>query len=185
MDEIIIDSWGEQVLMGTILGGSSLIKPSKGKNYFLSMRSTNHLWISWKASQLFPIFNNKFIFKDKNTYRIASKCCPFLTNVYQNFYQNNKRYLSIKVLDSLRDIGVAVWFLEDGGRIGRNKKNAYLNCKKYGIQAKDIETYFNQMNIKCKLSSNRIIFSVQGTQKLFKIIAHRFPDFMHYHLENL
>lgn len=180
-----MDNWGYQILIGTIMGGSSLIKPAKGNNYFLSMRSTNELWLKWKILQLESFFIKKNVFKDKNTYRVTSNCSSFLTEIRTEFYSNNRRIVSSSILDNLQDIGLAVWFLEDGGRIGRNKKNAYLNCKKYGKLAKLIENYFNSMSICCKLSSNRIVFSVKGTQKLFKIIAHRFPDFMHYKLESL
>ena len=36
------------VLIGTILGGSSLAKPPRGKNYYLSMRSQNKQWLQYK-----------------------------------------------------------------------------------------------------------------------------------------
>jgi len=44
--------WQEQIIIGTVLGGSSLTKPPKGKNYYLSMRSKEELWLRFKMGHL-------------------------------------------------------------------------------------------------------------------------------------
>lgn len=88
------------------------------------------------------------------------------------------------VLDGLRDIAIAIWFLDGGSKTGRNRKNAYINTTKFGENGTNIILeYFNSMDIFCNINKDgkrfKILFTVEGTVKLFKIIAHQFPVFMH------
>ena len=63
----------KQVLYGTILGGSSLIKPEKGKNCYLAMRDNDRLWLSYKIESLQEFFkiDQNTIKRDKNG---SNKC---------------------------------------------------------------------------------------------------------------
>lgn len=66
---------------------------------------------------------------------------------------------------------------------GRNKKNAYLNSTKFGIEgSKIIENYFNSLDIGCNINQSneriKVLFTVEGTEKFLKIIAPAFPPFM-------
>ena len=50
----------KQTLYGTILGGSSIIKPDRGKNCYLAMRDNNKLWLDYKIevlSERIPVVN--------------------------------------------------------------------------------------------------------------------------------
>jgi hypothetical protein len=90
----------------------------------------------------------------------------------------------MELLDSLMDTAIAIWYLDSGGKTGRNKKNAYINTTKFGEKStKIVLQYFNELGMKCNVNRDgtriKILFSVDGTTELLKTIAHRFPVFMH------
>jgi hypothetical protein len=172
-----------QVIIGTVLGGSSLIKPPKGTNYYLSMRSSNQTWLKYKAEELDDCFKSTNLVSNGNTYRINSICHKAFTELHDLLYRDGKRVITEELLDSLRDVSLAIWFLDGGSMIGRNRKNAYINTTKFGEEGTLIvEKYFNLIDMTCKKNKNgtrrKVVFSVQGTERLFRIIAPLFPDFM-------
>ena len=90
----------------------------------------------------------------------------------------------MNVLDSLMDIALAIWFLDGGSKTGRNRKNAYINTTKFGEEGtKVIHRYFNELDMACNVNTDgkrkKVVFTVDGTEKFFKVIAHRFPAFMY------
>jgi len=173
-----------QVLVGTILGGSSLVKPPKGKNYYLSMRSKNELWLKYKMAEMPNFFKNPKIHQYGSTNRCNSSCCGTLTEIHDILYQGSKRHVSMEILDSLQDIALAVWFLDGGSKTGRDRKNAYINTTKFGeAGTKIVLRYFNEIGMPCNLNRDgsrlKVLFTVEGTLEFFKVTAHRFPTFMY------
>lgn len=173
-----------QVLVGTILGGSSLVKPPKGKNYYLSMRSKNDMWLKYKMAQMPSFFKKPNLHLYGSTHRCNSSCCPTLTEIHDFLYDGSKRQISMRVLDSLRDIALAVWFLDGGSKTGRGRKNAYINTTKFGEDGtKVVLRYFNEVGMSCNINRDgsrlKVLFTVDGTVSLFKVIAHQFPTFMY------
>lgn len=180
----MFNDFQSQVLIGTVLGGSSLVKPPKGINYYLSMRSQNEMWLKYKMSEMPKYFKDMKIHKYGNTLRCNSCCCESLTEFYHWIYKDGKRNPSMDLFDVLMDTGIAIWYLDSGGKTGRNKKNAYLNTTKFGEKNSKIALqYFNEIEIPCNINHDgkrtKLLFTVSGTVILLKTIAHRFPTFMH------
>lgn len=183
--------WQDQIVVGTVLGGASLVKPPKGSNCYLSMRGKEANWLLHKMKQLPKYFDSdpSKLHAYGNSNRCNSKCSPKLTDLHNVLYSGNKRTISMEVLDPLRDIGLAIWFIDGGGKTGRNKKNAYFNTTKYGEEGTTIvHKYFNLCGLDCTINKNgkdrwRILFDVESTERLFKTIAHHFPPFMWNRLE--
>lgn len=172
-----------QVLIGTVLGGSSLVKPPKGKNYYLSMRGKNEQWLKYKMAEMPDFFRSATIHKYGNTFRCNSSCSNVLTEIKDVLYNGVDRKVSMEVLDSLRDIALAIWFLDGGSKTGRGKKNAYINTTKFGEDGTNIVMrYFNEIGMDCNINRDgkrlKVLFGVEATIDLFKTIAHRFPNFM-------
>ena len=173
-----------QVLIGTILGGSSLIKPPRGKNYYLSMRNKNETWLRYKMAEMPTYFKNPTLNFYSGTYRCNSSCNESLTNLRDYLYEGNKRTIKMDVLDSLKDIALAIWFLDGGSKTGRDRKNAYINTTKFGeAGTKIVLQYFNEIGMSCNINRDtnrfKILFTVDGTTTFLKTIAHRFPVFMY------
>jgi hypothetical protein len=176
-----------QVLMGTILGGSSLVKPPKGKNYYLSMRNKDEKWLRYKMAEMHSYFQKPKLHLYNNTYRANSSCSPNLTEMQATLYEGNKRIVEMEALNTLMDIGIAIWFLDGGSKTGRGRKNAYINTTKFGEQGTEVVLqYFNEVGMPCHINRDgkrlKILFTVDGTIILFKTIAHRFPSFMYHRL---
>lgn len=187
IDNAMQYNFQNQVLLGTILGGSSLVKPPKGKNYYLSMRSKDEKWLQYKMAEMFSYFRKPKLHLYNNTYRANSSCSLKLTEIQSLLYTGNKRTVDMDMLNILRDIGIAVWFLDGGSKTGRGRKNAYINTTKFGEDGtKVVLQYFNEVGMACRINRDgnrlKILFTVDGTTVLFKTIAHRFPRFMYHRL---
>lgn len=173
-----------QILLGTILGGSSLVRPPKGRNYYLSMQSKNSQWLQWKADYMPHYFNDYKMRLYGSTYRCNSICCRKLTDLYGLLYKDNERNITMSILDILQDTGLAIWFLDGGSKTGRGKRNAYLNTTRFGYEGtKIIRQYFNEVNMNCEINRDKkrwkVLFTVEGTICFLKTIAHQFPNFMY------
>ena len=172
----------EQIVIGAVLGGSSLYKQKKGKNYFLSMRSKDKIWLWYKIAELESYFSSSKLVKQNSTFRCASTCDEDFTHLHKFLYDSNKRVVNEVILDKLNSTGLMTWWLEAGGWAGRGRRNAYLNTTLLGEEATElVQRYFEKCYIDCNVNKNknrrRILFSIEGTAKLWKTIAYRFPPF--------
>lgn len=157
--------------------------PPKGKNYYLSMRNKNSDWLKYKMQLMPNYFPTQTLHQYGITYRCNSRCCPELTELHQIMYHDGGRVINMEILDSLKDIALAIWYLDGGSRTGRDKKNAYINTTKFGPKGTElICRFFNEVDLECNINHDgerlKVLFSVQGTRSLFHVIAHHFPKFM-------
>lgn len=171
-------SWQQQIVTGTLLGSSSLIKPKKGTNYYLTIVDKNHKWVLYKAESLNYPSN---IIKTGNRLRWRTRSLPEWHTFRENHYKDNKKIIKSEVLDTLRDIGLAIWFGDKG--FWETKHRVGLRTACYGEQNKLIEKYFNEVGISCYVSHGRIIFTRKGTLVFLKTIANCLPSFMYSKLE--
>jgi len=171
-----------QILYGTILGGSSIIRPDRGKNCYLAMRDNNHTWLQYKVQVLQDFFkiDQNTIKQDKNTFRCYSIAFPVFNDVYKTFYQDNDKIITREILEILTDEAWMTWFI-DAGRKGVRK--AYLRTHKFGEEGtKIIADYFNSLDCDCTTHQCRnrheIVFSNQGAQEFLKIVGPKIPNCM-------
>lgn len=171
--------WINQIVIGTILGGSSLVKPKKGRNCYLIMRSSNRQWIDYKANELEKFGTKEYSYTGKSI-RWRSECSKFLTDIYNQLYVDNTKIVSMNILDQLRDIGLAIWFI-DKGYI--KKGTFFLNVNFFDNQSqKTIENYFNEVNLSCTLfkhrKSTRLKFTKESSKKFLMVIGEKLPEFV-------
>lgn len=172
----------KQIIYGTILGGSSIIKPKKGKNCYLAMRDKEENWLKYKINLLNNLFKNSenMIKKDKNTYRCYSVAYPIFNEIHHIFYHEKNKIISRNTLDLLTDQAWMVWFV-DAGR--KSKKKCYLRTHKFGEQgSKIISDYFNSLECECEVHKSRnrfeVVFTNKGSLEFLKIISPSKPDFL-------
>jgi len=134
-----------QIIKGTILGGSSIVKPLGGKNCYLSMRTKNDKWLEYKGSELFD-FSSQAPFTIEKTNRWHSLCYPVFYTLRDKFYEGKKRKLTIDALDNLRlkDVAFMIWF----GDAGTYKKGIVtFNTNIWGKKGtENISEYFSTLN---------------------------------------
>jgi recombination protein RecA len=121
-----------EVLYGTLLGDGSL-KPHYGKykNSFFQMRHgiTQEEWFNWKAEQLYSISTDKAThvqkpdgYSSKEKSHFKSRALPCLTRLEQEVNTNGEKDFTKPWLFNLTETSLMVWYLDDGGLMGRNGK---------------------------------------------------------------
>lgn len=178
----ILKEQQKQTLYGTILGGSSIIKPERGKNCYLAMRDSNKTWLKYKVeifSEFFKL-DDSTIKQDKNTHRCYSIAYPVFNQIYKQFYKEGEKIVTREILEILTDEAWMTWFL-DAGR--KSKRKAYLRTHKFGEEGtKIIAEYFNSLDCDCIAHQCRnrheIIFNNKGAFKLLKYVAPKIPNCM-------
>lgn len=176
----VITDWQKQIIIGTVLGGSSIVKPAKGRNCYLVMRSSNHSWLNFKSQELKNLASQYPFTKEDPTLRWHSNCYPMFNDLHALFYVKNKKTVTMEILDQLRDIGLAIW-LGDAGKIHAGAVS--INTHKFGKQDSTlISRYFNEVGIENVLTqkrgSHRIKMTTKGTYKFLMITEQYLPDFM-------
>lgn len=172
----------KQILYGTVLGGSSIIKPERGKNCYLAMRDNNNLWLQYKIEILKDFFkiDQNTIKKDKNTYRCYSIAYPTFNDIYEIYYKEGIKTITHEMLEILTDDAWMTWFV-DAGR--KSKRKAYLRTHKFGEEGtKIIVDYFNSLDCICNMHQCRgryeVVFSNKGAFELLSIIFPKLPQFL-------
>jgi hypothetical protein len=172
----------KQVLYGTILGGSSIIKPERGKNCYLAMRDRDYDWLLYKTAGLHEFFkmDENVIKRDKNTFRCYSIAYPVFNELYESFYKDGKKIITPETLEILNDVAWMIWFV-DAGR--KSKRKAYLRTHKFGEEGtKIICEYFNSLDCDCAAhlcrGRHEIVFSNRGAYEFLHTIVHRMPKFI-------
>ena len=150
------------IIIGTILGGSSVVKPSKGRNCYLSMRSKNIDWLRWKATELRALATQDPITVEK-TNRWHSICYPIFNELREAFYTDKKRHLEDDALDLLQDSAMGVWF----GDCGRyENERIVLNTHVWGEDgSKLVVEYFAKLDWKSEVFTERKNFRVRLDEK--------------------
>ncbi len=181
-----ITPWQRQIILGTVLGGSSIVRPQGGRNSYLSMRGKDAYWLEYKSHELKSLASpTPFLIENANKYfRWHSLCYPIFNDFHSLFYQDGKKKVEMSTLNELRDIGLAVWFL-DNGRIERNC--VILTTTGFGLDGTNlICQYFNEIGVESKIkkkgTSDRVVMNQKGSEKFLKTIAGQVPEFMLYRL---
>jgi hypothetical protein len=177
-----VTEWHRQIILGTVLGGSSIVLPRRGRNCYLAMRSKDGRWLKYKADELSELAASQSPCRvEKQTIRWHSSCYPIFSEMRRLLYDGDgNRLLSVEILNPLKDIGMAVWYCDRGRVI---KGRAVINTFMYGVEGTEVAVrYFNEVGIECEVfrqrGKPRVRMTTKGTQDLFRIIAHRVPVFM-------
>lgn len=170
-----ITSKQRAIIIGTILGGSSVVRPQKGKNCYLSMRNKDIDWLKFKANELNNLSSKDPITSEK-TYRWHSVCYPLFNEFEQMFYKNKKRYIDIEVLNLLQDISISVWY-KDCGVI--NKNQIILNTHVWGKEGTEkINEYFNSLEWENKIFTERKNYRIKLNENSSQEIIKMYTNLM-------
>jgi len=172
----------KEIIVGTVLGGSSIVKPAKGHNCYLSMRDRDAHWLEYKATNLKILASHApyTLPKQGGTYRWHSMCYPIFNEYREMFYRRGKRHVNPEVLDLLRDWGLAVWFVDCGKLI---KDRAVLNTNVWGLKgSRAIANYFRSLgydvNVRQDRGGQRVWLDELSTTKFLEIVMGPLPVFV-------
>jgi hypothetical protein len=173
--EINFTNRQRQIIMGTILGGSSLIQPKGGRHCYLSMRSNNCEWVRFKASELVSISTSNLYYEGK-TCRWHSICHPALDEFRQLFYVENRR-LTVDTLSVLTDLAFGIWF-GDCGKLSHG--GIELNTSIWGENGTDvIVSYFDLLGYNSQIIRKRngitIYLDAESSQNFWSLAEPNLP----------
>ncbi len=185
MENIKITSWQDQIICGSLLGNGYI---SKTKIPYMGISANkNHNWVIYKGSQLSNLSGASSFYSTNDTTKWRSVGNIFWQEYRSKFYQGDCKYVSMETLDSLRAIGLAIWFGDKGYWYSGRKLG--LRTTAFGESNKIIAQYFNEVGMPCEVkadtySAQRILFDQKGTEVFLATVIHRLPEFMHIKLED-
>lgn len=155
-----------QILLGTILGDGSLKKQTGYANVRFQMR---HSILSlglfyWKMDKLRSISTENSVhisepdgFSKKHKLHFQTRALPALTRLHNLCYRNNKLFFSKQWLNLLTEVSLMVWWLDDGGKIGRICNKGKLSTQGFTrFQNKLLQKYlFKRWHIRTYISRQR------------------------------
>lgn len=183
------------ICIGTLLGDSSMFLKENGKiGLQMCQGEDQKEYLEWKKEKLnqFFISKNPSMYQSygyensKPSYNYRSIVHQDFTDIYGLMYRNisgkRKKYVTRKILNKLNDIGLLIWFMDDGcitkdreARIATNcfSESEHKTIKKWFFQKYKIDTTisFNSHN-----KSYFLRFRVSETNKLFKIFEQFMED---------
>jgi hypothetical protein len=164
-----------QLIAGTIMGGSSLIKPKKGRHCYLSMRDKNGYWLEYKAGFL-KNFASLEPFTKEKTNRWHSLCFPVFDQFLEIFYKEGKRYIDVNTLSKFWDFGLMIWFGDCGKYInGEIRFNTHI----WGEEGtKIISEYFLLCGWNTRPEKYCIVFDPVSSIKFLKTVEPVMPNFL-------
>ena len=164
------------LIIGTILGGSSIIKPQKGKNCYLSMRDKDITWLKFKADQLKELTSQSPLTIEK-TNRWHSVCYPVFNEYHEMFYNGKNRNLTIEQLNLLHDSSIAIWF----GDAGKCKDDCVvINTNIWGKKGtENIVEYFKSLDWNASIflerKNYRVKLDKESSQDFLNLVGSYLP----------
>lgn len=164
------------LITGTILGGSSIIRPRKGKNCYLSMRDKDLTWLKFKADQLKDLTSQSPLTIEK-TNRWHSVCYPIFNEYYEMFYEGGERKLRTESLNLLHDSSIAIWF-GDAGKCKGDR--VVLNTNIWGKKGTEtIVEYFASIDLNAEIymerKNYRIRMDENSSKDFLKMVGAHLP----------
>ncbi len=183
---MVISSWQDQIIKGSLLGNGYI--PKKIPRKYLGITETKDFnWLKYKGLELESLqaLTPISIIGKHGKWRSTSG--EIWLKYQEMFYYEDRKYVTMETMDSLRDIALAVWFGDKG--FWYSHYLIGLRTPAFKEYNQVFWKYFNEIGLSCNIKTDsfgvtRIIFDRIGTNKFLATIAHRLPDFMHYKLKS-
>jgi len=142
-----------QIVLGSIFGDGHLEK-RVGRAHsllILACREADRQYIWWKYEELkgtglfrppFPVTSRSFDNYQYQSWRMESRKCRWFSELRGLFYPDGKKVVSPETLDLLDDLGVAVWYMDDGSLSFSGPKGQYplirLHTDSFGLEGNEL-----------------------------------------------
>ena len=131
-----------QIIIGGLLGDSYMITPNRTETPYLIFGHSPKQkdYCKWKFDQMQPLFKSFFLTKefDKRTNKTyylyiahsrQNKCLWKFYNMFYKIEDNKKiKYINKEMLNSIKPLGLAIWFQDDGFKATGNGYYLATNC---------------------------------------------------------
>lgn len=189
----------EQFLMGGLLGDSCIPKLGKGaKNNRLSIahsaKQECYIRYKWEILNRYNlagklqqnvIKNSRYKEGGFTEFRFKSKS-SYIFNLYRELFYPEGYKIVPDCISELDAEGLAIWFMDDGYRTGRNLKGVCFATHSFDDQSKLklLNLLSDKFGLKCSLQSEGIIYVwTQSVPKLIQLISPFIPPCMKYKIK--
>ena len=109
----------KKILVGKILGDGSLVPTITGSNYKLQVEHClrQKEYVDWLAEVMRQwLLSPPKLLEQHRSYRFRTIAHPDITQLRKIFYRDGKKIVPSNIVELLdHPIGLAVWFMDDGG----------------------------------------------------------------------
>ena len=175
------------ILIGMVLGDSYIgVNKAKTLAYLETLHKGSHKpYLIWKQRLINYKFETTFRYKNNNGYdafRFRTKLEKKLIYLRKDFYVNGKKRVKSNLLNRLTDLGLAIWYMDDGclslgrknGRI--NRRNVFLNTQGFGLEGNVLiqKWLLSKYGISSNINQNRgfrLRLNTSNTLKFIEIVS--------------
>lgn len=162
----------EQIVFGSLLGDAGLQKtPNQRVLYRESHSLKQEDYLLWKEKVLCKFFGKfkRYYYKNREHIQISSKTHPSFAKLYKIFYPNTTRkIIPLEILNQLKPLGLAVWYMDDGGLQSCGCLISISNKKDREIVKEKLKEIFN-FNVTIN-KNDRVYFNKKEAYKFRKLI---------------
>lgn len=152
------------VIIGTLLGDGHLRTFPGRRNALLEINHSfcQKEYVDWKYSTLANVSASPPKMRKGNqgrvAYRFHSKQLPELTELHRLFYGNSKKAIPDGL--TLDPIMLAVWYMDDGSKCGKN--NYYFNTQQYSLSDQErLRAMLHDIGLESGLNKDKIYWRIR------------------------
>lgn len=188
-----------QIIIGGLLGDSCMITPNRTETPYLIFGHSPKQkdYCKWKFDQMQPLFKSFFLTKefDKRTNKIyylytahsrQNKCLWKFYNMFYKIEGDKKiKYINKEMLNSIKPLGLAIWFQDDGFKATGNGYYLATNCFTKSEIKMMQDMFLYKYNIYTAIhSDNRLYIKSKSAQLFENLIIPYIQDCCKYKLHS-
>lgn len=147
----------KEIILGTLLGDSSIIESSHTKGYVKMCQGRDQFqYLVWKMKALKSLvgtfgisYQNKDkrdAWKSKMRIHTWSLSQTYLHHLYNDFYRNGVKVVRLNVLRRLTPMSLAVWYMDDGSIVYQRDTIYAVRLYTNGFTVEDNQIIIDYMN---------------------------------------
>lgn len=150
-----------QVLYGALLGDGTIVHTPHGFRFSLCQSETQLPYLLWKKSQLPNImmanpcrYEKEYKGYHTTQYHLHSIHHPGLEKVYNLFYKDGTKTVTTELLNKLKPLALAVWYMDDGSfNKNPNSQQIFWSTDSFTKEENGliIDWFHNRLDIETKL----------------------------------
>jgi len=158
MKELSPKRRSKKILLGTLMGDSSLFETSHKKAMFKTTHGADQIhYLMYKLNALYPLLGSFRVsftgggsferWNAKKRITAWSLSSTYLKHIYDDFYSNKIKKVRLNVLRRMDESSLAFWYMDDGCLAKSNGKFYGIHLNTQGFDLEDQETiikYFSE-----------------------------------------
>lgn len=176
-----------QIILGSILGDANLNKTPKSALFEESHCMRQEEYLLWKRKYALSRFKTQIKYYPTKV-RLWTEVSPLFADLRKRLYPLGKKIITKEILEELKPLGIAVWFMDDGSMNLRSggdlSTDGFTENENYLIR-----DYFNNKRFFCKVikrkynGTYKIIFNNEGFNNLINCIGKYIHPCMNYKID--